>query len=456
MNETPDPIWIEGYAGKVSLLPGEELTLHVATSGEKFEVEITRVGTERRSVYKAADLPGLPHAVPPDAATHGCRWPAAHSLAIPRDWPSGYYHVDLRVEGGGGAYTRRCSTKASSSCFFIVRNPNPGADAKILLQLATNTYNAYNNFNGRSLYAYHAADKVQGTRVSFERPPASLFPAWEEQFVRWAEGAGYKLDYAANLDLERDDLGLDAYNLVLSVGHDEYWSWGMRDRLEAFIAGGGNAAFFSGNTCCWQVRPEDGGRALVSFKQKPELDPLYGVGHDGLVSTLWSHHLVGRPENQLTGVGFLWGGYHRSHEQLMNGSGGYAVHRPEHWLFEGTGLARGQEFGAKDTIVGYECDGCEQRPGPDGLPVPTGRDGTPEDFVILATARAKWAPDDCEWYDRWEKGREGTATMGVYSRGGTVLTAATTDWSHGLAGGDSVVQRITRNALQRLSRRVGA
>ena len=69
----------------------------------------------------------------------------------------------------------------------------------------------------------------------------------------WAEENGYKIDYAVNSDLEFNPELLDYYRLVLSVGHDEYWSTPMRDNLEAFIADGGNVAFFSGNTCCWQV-----------------------------------------------------------------------------------------------------------------------------------------------------------------------------------------------------------
>ena len=32
---------------------------------------------------------------------------------------------------------------------------------------------------------------------------------------------------------------------------------------------------------------------------------------------------------------------------------------PEQWVFAGTNLARGAEFGGNDTLVGYECDGCE-------------------------------------------------------------------------------------------------
>jgi hypothetical protein len=42
------------------------------------------------------------------------------------------------------------------------------------------------------------------------------------------------------------------------------------------------------------------------------------------------------------------------------------------------------------------------------------------------------------------------AVMGSFTRGGTVFSAGTTDWSHGLDGHDPVVERITRNVLDRL------
>jgi hypothetical protein len=259
------------------------------------------------------------------------------------------------------------------------------------------------------------------------------------------------LDYAVNSDLEFHPELLKSYRLVLSVGHDEYWSASMRDHLEEFIADGGNVAFFSGNTCCWQVRSEEDGRALVCYKQSYNQDPIYQTGDHRLLSTVWSHHLVGRPENQLTGVGFLWGGYHRSHGQFMDGPGAFTVHRPDHWVFKATGLKRGDPFGGKDTIVGYECDGCEIRT-EDGLPVPTHQDGTPQSFVILGTCPARWHPGDCYWYERFAKGRTGAAVMGVYTRGGTVFTTGTTDWSHGLRGKDPVVEQTTRNVLDRLSK----
>jgi len=448
-----DAFFIEGYAGRASYAPGESLTLHVSTSEPVFSVEIVRVGAETRSVWRRDGIAGAAHPVPAKASAEGCAWPAALTLEIPADWTSGYFQVALRVADGGDEFVRRNRRSAEASCFFIVReSPATAEPAKILLQLATNTYNAYNNWGGFSLYAYHGRGGNQGHRVSFQRPPASQFGKWEQVFVAWAERQGIRLAYCANADLEFHPEILDGRNLVLSVGHDEYWSAPMRDHLEEFIAEGGNVAFFSGNTCCWQVRSEDGGNALTCWKQNYHSDPVYGA-RAGMasLSSLWSHHLLGRPENQLTGVGFLWGGYHRSHGQFMDGSGAFTVHRPEHWLFDGTGLKPGDAVGGKHTVVGYECDGCEIE-WRDGLPFPTGKDGTPPNFEILGTAPARWHPDDCEWYERWENGREGHAVLGVYQRGGTVVTTGSTDWVHGLRGGDAAVERITRNIIDRLSR----
>jgi hypothetical protein len=447
----PPPLFVEGYAGRVSYQPGEEASLHISTSAAAYSLEIARIGVAREVVMTKSGLKGAAHSVPENASSHGCGWPASLTFKIPDDWKSGYYQAVLRVSDNGGPYVQRNRRTAEGNCFFIVRSGRPGERAKILLQLSSNTYNAYNIWGGFSLYSFNARARVQGHRVSFLRPPASQYPTWEQPFVAWAEGNGYVIDYCANSDLEFHPELLSHYKLVLSVGHDEYWSAKMRDHLEAFIGQGGNVAFFSGNTCCWQVRSEEDGQALTSWKQWYNLDPVYPTADHRLLTTLWSHHLVGRPENQLTGVGFLFGGYHRSHGQFMDGKASYTVHRPEHWLFEGTKLKAGDDFGGQDTIVGYECDGCEFKI-ENGLPVPTGRDGTPKNFVILASCPARWHPDDAFWYERFDQQRVGASVVGVYNRGGTVFTCGSTDWAHGLRGKDPAVEQITRNVLNRLSR----
>jgi hypothetical protein len=451
-SDLPPSLFIEAYPDRTSVTAKEDLAFHTSTTAAEYSLEIARIGAKREVVFQKSGIPGGgAHPIPEHASANGCGWPISFSMPVPAEWKSGYYTATFKVSDGGGKFVARNRRTAEMESWFIVRPSSFDKNVKILLQLATNTYNAYNNWGGFSVYAYNSLSNNQGHRVSFERPPASQFLRWELPFVKWAEENGYELEFAANSDLEWHPELLAHYKLVLSVGHDEYWSAPMRDHLENWIGKGGNVAFFSGNTCCWQVRSEDEGRAFTCWKQNYHLDPIFQTQDFQTLSTLWSHHLVKRPENALTGVGFLWGGYRRSHGQFMEGPAAYEVHRPAHWVLAETGLKAGDLFGDQDTVVGYECDGCELE-WKDGVPYPTGRDGTPASFEVLATCPVRWHPDDAEWYERWEKGRTGAACMGLYTRGGTVFTAGTTDWSHGLRGGDPMVQQITRNLLDRLSK----
>ena len=43
----PPPLFVEGYAGRVSYQPGEEASLHISTSAAEYSLEIARVGAAR-------------------------------------------------------------------------------------------------------------------------------------------------------------------------------------------------------------------------------------------------------------------------------------------------------------------------------------------------------------------------------------------------------------------------
>ncbi|MFK7916459.1 MAG: N,N-dimethylformamidase beta subunit family domain-containing protein [Ilumatobacter sp.] len=495
---------VTGYCWPQSIDPGATLDLHLSSAGARsVEVEIARVGAERTVVWRgtvAAD----DHPTPRDADSNGCNWPAATSIPTQDDWSSGYYDVSMTIDVDG--------KQRQSQAFFVVR---PAADSKhtILLQLATNTWHAYNDFAGRNLYNGGTHASLQrpmargylfkppgaGRRVTTTNPPdrdmnthvgyvrmnhlsawagSAGWPDWEEPFLAWAERNGYGIDVITNADLEEHPGIVDRYRLLLSVGHDEYWSGPMRDTVETFVHNGGNVAFFSGNTSLWQVRMEDpiDGTAsvMVGYKGQFKQDPVYGTDRVGELTSIWSDHLIGRPENEMTGVSFTRGGYHRIGKRVTNGAGGYTVYRPDHWMFEGTGIDYGDVLGASATAVGYECDGCEYGV-IDGLPVPTGNDGTPASFEILAmvpaahftrttAARPPKAhePSEIEFLasrvfdDRSEAAVKriaaGQAMLGSYTSagGGTVVTSGSTDWAHGLAGRDPQIEKITSNILERL------
>ena len=466
-------------------------------------MEIARVGAERTVVWSETVDAG-DHPTPRDASANGCDWPTAGSLTTGDDWGSGYYEVLLTIDVNG--------KQRQSHAFFVVR-PTAASTNTILLQLATNTWHAYNDFGGRNLYnggthsslqrpmerGYLFKPRGAGRRVTTTNPPdhdmnahvgylrynhlspwagSAGWPDWEHPFLAWAERNGYGIDVISNADLQEHPRIVDRYKLLLSVGHDEYWSGPMRDTVEEFTAKGGNVAFFSGNTSLWQVRleePVDGSASvMVGYKGMYKNDPVYETDRVGELTSIWSDHLIGRPENHMTGVSFTRGGYHRIGKRVTNGAGGYTVYRPEHWIFDGTGVDYGDVLGAKATTVGYECDGCEYTI-IDGLPVPTHTDGTPESFEILGmvpaahftrttAARPPKAnePSEIEFlanrvFDSRDESfvkriAAGQAMLGAFTSpgGGTVITSGSTDWAHGLAGRDEQIEQITANILDRL------
>jgi len=478
-----------GYCWPQSVVAGAPVDLRLAGPAGDVRVAIVRDGLAPEVVWRSGAVPVAPRDLPPSSPEDGCDWPVAVTVPSGPAWRSGLHLVTVDDE---------------PVAWFVVRAPRPTPGAA-LLKLATNTWNAYNDVGGRNLYTGAVA-------ASFARPLAAGFLAkpsgagervvddigdfvaytgrhelsmwhgmagWagqERRFARWAEAAGIPLDYATDADVEAAGGGaalLDGYRLLLGVGHDEYWTWGMRDAVEGFVAAGGNVAFLAGNAVYWQVRIEDRGRRMVAWKHRFAEDPVTGTEDAHLTTTMWADPLLGRPEAALTGVSFTRGGYHGIHRSVPRGTGGYEVHRPDHWLLAGTGLERGDQLGAAARVVGYECDGCELTL-VDGRPEPTGADGCPPGFAVVATAPATPFDEDTTplpvapggeyelvFHARRLLGddspgardrlRHGHAVLGTWTApgGGTVVTTGCTEWAYGLD--DPVVDRVTRTIVERLN-----
>jgi hypothetical protein len=167
-------LYIEGYTGAISYAPGDELALHLSSTASECTLSISRVGAETTAVLKDEKVEKLlEYPVPETASAKGCNWPVGYRMKIPADWKTGYYEVRMKIRDSGGRFTQRNSRTAESTCYFVLRAAEPGKNGRILLQLATHTYNAYNNWGGSSLYGYHGRAGLQGHEVSYARPPRS-------------------------------------------------------------------------------------------------------------------------------------------------------------------------------------------------------------------------------------------------------------------------------------------
>ena len=503
---------IEAYCGRLSYGPGGVASLHVSTQHAAFDVAVERWGAERETVWSAAGVTATSTPPPDDADSVGCRWPVSVEIPIGDEWRSGFHLVTVTAPDGTPG------RNVAHACFVVTADA--ANRATTLLVLATNTWNAYNPWGGCSLY-------TGGKQVSFRRPfargmlcrpevdrddrkarptrwgeeadvngnrfqeyrtehgyPAAIGSSgWfshERRFVEWAETAGYQFDYCISSDLDDDPSIADGYDLIVDVGHDEYWSAGQRATIEAHVRRGGHLASMSGNTCFWQVRLDDGagpGDVMVGHKYSAhDTDPVVADGEPERMSGMWADPLVGLPEWSLLGAGSRWGLYSRFGQATPHGSGAFTVYRHDHWLLAGTDLRYGDLLGATHGVVGYETVGRPIDFDDYQLPIARPIDGAEGSAEIVAftpasnigvgeypaSISALSDQGDIEFIasrlfgevtpDTLARCRYGNSVMMVNHpygpAGGEVVVIGTTDWVFGLAD-DPAVAKVTANILDR-------
>jgi len=407
---------VTGYASATSIAPGNPVGFHLSSDTPgPVSLTVERVGATAVSASISANLSTL--APPAVDAWEGFNWPVAATFTVPSAWPSGLYRLR---EGTNDVLS------------FVLRSGVPGSTATVLLHIPFLTHAAYNPAGGKSLYGFNSspsgAEGDRASRVSLYRPFAYGAPGTglEASLIRWLENEGITVECCSSVDLHEFPDLLASYDCLVLAGHDEYWTKPIRDQAERFVVNGGNLIVLSGNTCYRAVRLEQGSR-LVLFHKYAGSDPSPNTEE---VTVAWAEPPVNRPQNSLLGVGFTEGAF-----------GGpktaYSVRFPGHWVFAGlAGPA------ATSAFMDYETDAAAYVEEPEGYPRVTGGEGTPLAFTVLASADLR----------AWT-GKPGRATMGTYSKNGTVFNAATTDWILAL-GSDPVVTQVTRNVFARLKQPV--
>ena len=213
-------------------------------------------------------------------------------------------------------------------------------------------------------------------------------------FAAWAEEQGLALDYFTDFDLEAESHVLASYRAVILVGHSEYSSAPQRDAIERFVDDGGNLAILSGNTAFWKVRWEDAGGRLICHKWRGFTDDPAAKSDAAAATHLWSHPAFARPEAAITGLTFLFGGYHRLGLCVARGAGGYTVYDEHHWALAGADLFWGDVIGPDLPLLGYENDGCRFSFAADGRLKAEPILGVPDNLEIIAIAPAAFGEEE--------------------------------------------------------------
>src|SRR5688500_8946929 len=345
---------IEGYCDKTSVRAGDQIQFFISTNPRSdLTIDLYRTGYYQgrgaRHLTTLGPFKGIPQPDPPigERRLRECRWDPCTTFTIPNGWPSGVYIGKLT----------ELTDKFQSYVIFIIRDDRR---AEFIFQCSDTTWQSYNRWPSQfSLYDNGQTEWYwgPGIDISFDRPygkycqildqPLSIgsgeYFLWEFPLAYWLEQHGYDVTYISNLDTHADPKGLLRAKAFLSVGHDEYYSLEMFNNLIRARDAGLNIAFLSGNTCCGRINPRP------SSDDKPNrifsrID-RFGLRENARFVAMDKLPHTSPNENTLIGA--------RSTGEITGGAD-YTCLLPDHWLFNGTGMKKGD---AIPGLVGWEWHG---------------------------------------------------------------------------------------------------
>lgn len=324
---------------------------------------------------------------------------------------------------------------------------SPAAPESQIAVLTSNiTWNAYNNFGGRSNYFSQDGlrprptinsrqDLLRYTQpgtwpfeeraapLSFERPElpscvpensritdsiagrmGSAFAQGEWRLLGWLEREGFPYDLYSETDLHFGQVSLDDYKVLILNTHPEYWSREMYERVKTWVYDrGGRLMYLAG--CGLYAEVEFIDQNTMVCRREGE------------------HTLRGESEANLLGVAY-------THSGFQSGAP-YRVLDASHWVFDGTGLNDGDRFGLRS--LHERCPGGASAHELDKL--------------------SPHSPANIQHLARGENPDESGADMTVYETpsGGAVFAAGSFCWTLSIPIDDGV-SAITANVLRRFLR----
>ena len=455
-----------GYMWPKWVRSGEPAEFRVH-SVEQYQLSLWRYGWRKEFLgvigWYDEHGPGATMQITPDGdyTQTGVQWNKAgygspdHTRLITAPERSGLYYLWAKTPSG-----------LEFSFPWVVAPANPRA--KIAVLASTNTWNAYNNFGGRSNYvnadrlpdrpivnARLELDRYQNplpfgvwrprdeqyAPLSFERPEPHnhLLESGEVgdpvrgrvqcgqapgewRLLGWLEREGYDYDLYAEAQLHDGTLPLDAYRVLILAVHPEYWTREMYLRVKRWVfENGGRLVYLGGNGLNCEVTLEPDGTMRCLTHVYSVSGEMGGHSEDKPEIEYESRmHRTLESEANLLGVVC-------TSEGIMTAAP-YRVANESHWVFAGTGLHNGELFGQKSLH--------ERVPGgASGHETDKRSASSPANTVLLAKGIN---PDN------------GGAEM-VYhetASGGGVFSVGSITWVSALLV-DGHVSRITHNVLDR-------
>ena len=467
---TTDDTYIQGFADPFSVNVGGSINFKIDTAASSYSVDIYRMG------YYGGDGARLITSIPANISVSNSQ-PACNTNTVTGLVDCGNWGVSATwnvpstaVSGVYFAHIYTANDTHENQIPFVVTNN--ASTSKIVFMTSDETWQAYNDWGGYSVYTGNATgspwccsalDPGRATQVSYNRPFATrydntggqdFFFSMEFPTIEFLEEQGYDVSYTseANVSAPGGASMLEQHKAFLNAGHSEYWDSGARANLTAARNAGVSVALFTGNTMWWKTRwansqyGNEAYRTLITYKESldsvqsdPDDPPTWtGDWRDPRFTA--SGDDGGQPENALTGQ--LW---------LVNCCS-YAYKVPSNYsklaLWKNTAVANlaagGTYTSPNDETLGYEWDSDVDNGFRPAGEIDMSKTCEDVSQALLTVSEDIGPANECNSF-----------TLYKASSGALVFDAGTVQWAWGLNnnhdgdenGTDPAIQQATVNLL---------
>lgn len=331
---------ISGFADHTSAEAGQTVRLYVSTAAPRFHVDAYRMGyyggAGARLISSSVEAQGVQQPACPVSTGFNMvtcsAWTSSMSFTVTPAWVQGDYLLKLVADPGQSSYVPLTVTNPSDNSTYLAIN-------SVFTWQAWNPYGGYDMFGGPA--AANFADRAKV--ASYDRPYAYAFSGGdgsadflsiEYPFVRFAEQLGLNVSYATDIEITTDPSQLLRHKVIVSLGHNEFWSAPERQGVINARDHGVNVVFLGATPGLRPARLQDSplgaDREMVAYRD-PVADPIYQTDPQLATANTWSQPPLDASPSEI--VGNTYGGYGIDDPMVIT--------NPTAWPFEGTGVTSG-------------------------------------------------------------------------------------------------------------------
>ena len=353
------PTIVQGFADRTYVADGQSINLYVTSQAPRYQVVAYRMGwyggTGAREVWQSPVQPG--HVQPACTLASNtnmvscANWSASLTVPITKAFVPGDYLFKLVAGRHAASFVPMTVWDPNSAAAYVIMN-------RPLVEQGWNTYGGYSFYKGLGGCILDSVSYPPCNRarvVSFDRPyatgsGASDFLVNEFPLVQYAERLGLDVTYITDITLSEHPNILESHRALLTLDHDETWTYSMRMAVAKAMRSGVNIVYFGAAAMVRHARLEPSplgvDRQEVDYRNGAE-DPLNGVASAMQVTAnTWNDPPTNWPPTSQIGVSYS--GY------LSPGVfAPMVVSDSASWVFRGTGLQDGSQIA---NIIGSDFD----------------------------------------------------------------------------------------------------